>query len=356
MILGWTVSRVSNDASNYQTADLIVDHQPYWFFKYWPVKADVDVVGHKQLPVLDKIEKKVLKFNLFFPVEVLFKKYDLIICFHSQSAIIYLLFRWLLNINAPPFILIDIEGVARKQGTRFWFLLKRIISKASRLLYFASVQKEDYDRFLPEMYERSKFIHWGVDSSRYKTIDVPVEDYIISIGSHGKNFRDWDTLIKAMRLLEVEGRKTRLLIVGKSGFSETDTSLANIPGNIDFIEKQDLYKLNEMTCKAKFAVLALPERRHSYAQMTLLGCMALGKAVIVSKVFGVVDCVKDMETAVFHEPGNDDDLASKLRFLLDNPDKSRLIGMNAKKSIETDYQESIMAREIYESAEGVIKK
>ncbi|MDP3024953.1 MAG: glycosyltransferase, partial [candidate division Zixibacteria bacterium] len=72
-----------------------------------------------------------------------------------------------------------------------------------------------------------------------------------------------------------------------------------------------------------------------------------GKAVIVAKTPGVIDYVEDGENALFYELANPNDLREKIEFLLNNPSEIERLGANARKSVESHYNEKNMAQNIY---------
>ncbi|MDH4222745.1 MAG: glycosyltransferase family 4 protein [candidate division Zixibacteria bacterium] len=347
MTVGWEVQNVKKDDKSKHISNLLLPDQKYGFFRYWPANnLKFEVIGYKKIPLFSIIEKKFLHFHLFQSLRILHKmrKYDLLIFFHSQMGIVPALFKSIFKLKTP-LILIDVEGLGRKNSRYVLPFLKKAISSIDHLFYFASVQKEDYQRYLPEIIPRSDFIPLGLDPSRFSTNGAKVEDYILSIGYQGTNFRDWRTLIKAYAQLNT---KTRLLIVGRNKLEPEEIGGEKLPSGIEFLKKTNLLTLNEITSRAKFVVLSLPERRHSFAQLTLLGCMALGKGLVISRVSSVTDYLKDKEDALLVEPDNSKDLADKMKLLLNNPDLVVKLGQIAKKKVESKYTENRMAQAIYQ--------
>ena len=96
--------------------------------------------------------------------------------------------------------------------------------------------------------------------------------------------------------------------------------------------------------KARFAILPLPERNQSLGQLSVLFLMTMGKAVIVSKVIGVEDYVEEGVTGLFYEPGDPDDLASKIKMLMDNPELALQMGQKARKVVEQKFNDRIMGQ------------
>jgi glycosyltransferase involved in cell wall biosynthesis len=273
------------------------------------------------------------------------KKYDLLIFFHSQIGLIPALFKSIFRIKTP-LVLIDVEGLGRKNKWYVRPFIRKAISGIDQLFYLASIQKEDYQRYYPEIISKSAFLPLGIDLTRFSSNGAKEEDYIVSIGYQSSDFRDWKTLLKAYAQLKT---KTRLLILGKEKFEPEEIGYEKVPEGVEFTGKKDLVTLNEITSKARFVVLPLPERRHAFAQMTLLGCMALGKGLIVSKVSSVTDYLKDKKEGILFEPYNPEDLAEKMQILLDNRELVKKMGKKAQLTVRKRFSEPLMAEKIKET-------
>jgi len=346
MCVGWEVQPVKEDDKRKHPADLLLPNQKYWFFKHWQEdNLEIEVMGYKRIPFLSLIEKKILHFHLFQSLRVLpkMKKYDLLIFFHSQIGLIPALFKSIFRIKTP-LVLIDVEGLGRKNKWYVRPFIKKALAEIDQLFYLASIQKEDYQRYYPEIISKSNFLPLGIDLTRFSCNGAKEEDYIVSIGYQSSDFRDWKTLIRAYGQLNT---KTKLLILGKEKFEPQEIGYEKIPDGVEFIRKTNLSTLNEITSKAKFVVLPLPERRHAFGQMTLLGCMALGKGVIVSRVSSVIDYVKDKEEGILVEPFNPENLAEKMKLLLDNPGLAIQSGRKARRKLKNNFTEDKMAQTIY---------
>ena len=353
MVVGCEVQQAKEDDIRKHPADLSLPNQRYWFFKHWPEdNLKIDVMGYKKIPFFNKIEKKILHFHLFQSLRILpkMKKYDLVIFFHSQIGIIPALFKSIFKIKTP-LVLIDVEGLGRKNKWYHLPFIKKALRGIDKLFYLASIQKEDYQRYLPEIINKSDFLPLGIDLTRFSSNGAKEDDYIVSIGYQGPDFRDWKTLIKAYGQLKT---KTKLLIVGREKFKPEEVDYEKIPLGVEFVGKTDLSTLNEITSKAKFVVLPLPERRHALGQMTLLGCMAMGKAVVVSRVPGIIDYVRDKENALLVEPSDALDLKSKMEFLMSEPEKRKTLERKARETIEREFNEIEMAQGIFKAVSKIL--
>lgn len=206
-----------------------------------------------------------------------------------------------------------------------------------KILYHTSSQIKYYKQFFPWVVNKSVFLKFGTDLEFFdfnKLKDKPKKDYIICVG-YAK--RDWDTLVRAYSESNI---KLKLKLVG-----HIDEKYYKIDGveQIDFIPINEL--INEIY-NSKFSVLPLESFNYSYGQMTLMQQMALGKCVVAARVPSLIDYVINNETAIFYSPGDVEDLKSKLCDLVGRSSYVDKVGKRARKYLEKECNEQIMAKEI----------
>jgi glycosyltransferase involved in cell wall biosynthesis len=343
-LVGWEILKVKQDDKSRHPANLLLPDERYWFFKYWPkdnLKVGVMALGKNAI-----FARKILRFYFWTPFKALLRafKYDLILCFHSQVGLPLAFMMWLLNIKTR-LVIIDVEGFGRKhRAWQRWFI-SQALKRVCLVFYLAKIQKEDYAKYYPEILNGIEFLPLGVDLSRFLYTSSKTEDYILSIGYQGSDFRDWKTLINAYNLLKT---KTKLVIVGRTNLLPGEIGNSSLE-NVEFVKMCSLPKVNEYVSKCRFVVLPLTERRQALGQMTLLGAMALGKAIIVPEVPGVKDYVRGNQDGIFYESGNAYDLKKKMQYLLDNPSVIKKLGKEAKNSADAKFSDKIMSIQMFEA-------
>ena len=90
---------------------------------------------------------------------------------------------------------------------------------------------------------------------------------------------------------------------------------------------------------------------------TMLAIMA-GLPVIASRLGAMMEIVEDGVTGLLFETGNAGDLASKVRWAIDNMEDMKRMGENAREVYHTRYSESINCEQlisINQEALGVAK-
>jgi glycogen synthase len=86
-----------------------------------------------------------------------------------------------------------------------------------------------------------------------------------------------------------------------------------------------------------------------------LEAMASGLAVVASRRGGFPEIITDGKNGLLFEPGNVTELTGILSRLLAQPTLRKNLGMNARKSIETIYNSSIVCKHTESFYENVIK-
>ncbi|MBM2832855.1 MAG: hypothetical protein HW406_16 [Candidatus Brocadiaceae bacterium] len=82
--------------------------------------------------------------------------------------------------------------------------------------------------------------------------------------------------------------------------------------------------------------VVLPSEWYENNPMSVLESFALGKPVIGSRIGGIPELVKDNKTGLTFEPGNAEDLCSKIECLINNKDLVGEMGRNARKFVERE--------------------
>lgn len=161
------------------------------------------------------------------------------------------------------------------------------------------------------------------------------------------------TLLDAAKLLQRRGSKILVNVVGDGQMMNElrDKVAVERISNVRFLgylKHENVYR----EIKNNLAVV-LPSECYENNPLSVLEAFALGKPVIGSRRGGIPELVKDHERGVTFEPGNPEDLAAKIEFLVNNPDKAELMGKKARDHVEKElnaekHYQGLM--EIYEQA------
>ena len=145
----------------------------------------------------------------------------------------------------------------------------------------------------------------------------------------GLEFRDYDTLIAAVRGLDVE-----LVIAAASPWSKRSNELeaAPLPENVTMC-KLSLFDLRQLYADAMFVVMPLREVEFQAGVTTILEAMSMSKPVVCSRTRGQTDVIIDGTTGVYVPPGDAGALRRAITSLLDDADMTTRLGKAAREWI-----------------------
>ena len=340
MLVNWKIEYCNSVPKSKQPPDYCIKGEDYWFYRYFKNKPEVDVIDISSFPALENFEKNKLHFYIHQGLKAVprLDKYDLVVSHGMPSAVIVALWQHLFK-KRVKHIVFDIGcfNSAAESG-RIMKIMQKISKSIDGIIYHTKCQKEYYEKYYPWLANKSEFIRFGTDLEFFDNGKLKKSNdygkYIVCIGA---SRRDWDTLIKAYKLLDTD---LELRIIG-----HTDEKYNGIKGvkQIPFIPVTDM--INQIY-NARRCVLPLESFNYSYGQMTFLQQMALGKCVIAANVPSLNGYAEDKKTAVFYEAKNENSLADSVNFVLDNPKEEAKIISNARDYLKNECNERIMAEQI----------
>lgn len=165
------------------------------------------------------------------------------------------------------------------------------------------------------------------------------------------------TFLKAMKLLQDNDTVTlKVNIIGEGPLK--DTLRKNAAGenvhNIRFLGYLKGEALYREIKKSK--VVILPSEWYENNPISVLEAFALGKPVIGANIGGIPELVKNNITGLTFEPGNVKDLAEKIKCLLENPEKIKTMGENARLFVEQELNAEKYYQRIIQIYQSIMKK
>lgn len=174
-------------------------------------------------------------------------------------------------------------------------------------------------------------------------------NYLVFIGRLSKE-KGASILLDAFTIINKEYPDIHLKILGSG--SEQDRLQEKIKKyhlkNIDFVGRKNFYEVLESLKNSMLMIM--PSIWYECFPMTIREAYACGKPVIASNLGSLAEIVKDGKNGLLFEPGNAEDLAEKIRWMVNNPDACIEMGKNARKEFEEKYTEERnfkMLMEIY---------
>ena len=123
--------------------------------------------------------------------------------------------------------------------------------------------------------------------------------------------------------------------------------------NVQALGLQSPAEISLLMQRATF--LILPSEWYEGFPLVLVEALAHGLPVLASNLGSMVDIIEDGKTGLLFEPGNAEDLASKLNWLLENPNECAWLGTNARQVYldKYTYEENVkQLLEIYQLDNG----
>ncbi len=219
----------------------------------------------------------------------------------------------------------------------------------------------------PSIFFKYKLIEYGFEAS--KVINIPhfidntfsdtatendcEEDYIVYIGrlSYEKGLL---TLLKAISIVN----SVKLYLVGDGPMRDAieqyvrRNNLSNKILLLGYIG--DVDRLKEIIRKALF--LVFPSECYETFGLSVVESYVLGKPVIGSKIGAIKEVVRDGETGILFESGNAHDLADKIRWLLNHPEKRNEMGKRAKGLVRNEYNAELHYERIMRVYRSALKR
>jgi len=250
---------------------------------------------------------------------------------------IHHLYRYTLEMLKPSIIsrLLNLDNEVGLEP----FIEKIVINQADRIIAVSNFTKRCLLSFYKVPSSKVIVIHNGVYPKDYEIEDpsplkeklgLTNEYKILSVGGlYYFERKGLDVLLKAFRILLNE-KRARLIIVG-GGKQNPVKALANKLGvnkNVSFtgcVDNLTLRKLYNI-CD----VFVLPSLVEGFG-LVLLEAMVAGKPVVASRAAAIPELIKDEVNGKLFKTGDPLEAARALKFLAENPDIAKEIGMRNKK-------------------------
>jgi glycosyltransferase involved in cell wall biosynthesis len=187
------------------------------------------------------------------------------------------------------------------------------------------------------MRERIRVIHSGVDAEKFKPSpaatrarhDPPV------IGSMAvlEERKGHRVLLEAARLLKAQGHRAKYFLAGEGSLRKELQTLAQRLGLADDVRFFGFVS-DPASFLSEIDIFALPSLYEGLG-VAALEAMAAGKPVVVSRVGGLAEIVRDSDNGLLVTPGNSTELAGALAKLLNDPSLACQLVVNAAERVKS---------------------
>lgn len=235
--------------------------------------------------------------------------------------------------------------LAGRKGVKH-VMIAHVLSVAKKMMFLDQWGVQAYiDTFIVYASWQKRFIEerWQVPSESVRYTPFMVDGRFFSpqqvtpqprrmICAVGLEFRDYPTLVEAVRGLDVE-----VVIAAASPWSKRadSTQGATLPPNVT-VRKFTQYELRQLYADSCFVVMPLYNVDFQAGVTAILEAMAMEKAVICSRTPGQTDVIEEGQTGLYVAPGDPAALRERIAFLLANPTLAQQMGQAGRRRIEME--------------------
>jgi glycosyltransferase involved in cell wall biosynthesis len=253
------------------------------------------------------------------------KRYDAIVSWGERFGLPLSALLKATNARTPHIALFSWISTPKKAA-----VLRRTHSHIHRLVVWSSIQYEFAVDTLGIPASRVVQLRWLVDQKFWRPIHRPT-DMICAVG---REMRDYATLVNAVRDWNVPCHIAAKVDVGKTDAWMTDLRDVNaLPPHITFGTKP-YPELRELYARSRFVVLPLYPTDTDNGITAMTEAMAMGKAVICTRVDGQRDLLQDGVNGIFVPPRDSRALRQAMEHLWNNPDECERMGREGRKRVE----------------------
>jgi glycosyltransferase involved in cell wall biosynthesis len=252
-------------------------------------------------------------------------RYDAIVSWSERAGLPLATLLKVTNARTPHVALFSWISTPKKAA-----VLRRVHSHIHRLVLWSSIQYDFAVNVLGIPASRVVQLRWLVDQRFWRPMNVPT-DMICAVG---REMRDYATLVEAIRDWNVPCHIAAKVDVGKTDQWMTDLRDPEaLPRHITFGSKP-YPELRALYARSRFVVLPLHPTDTDNGVTAMTEAMAMGKAVICTRVDGQRDVLQDGVNGIFVPPRDPRALRESIEYLWSHPEECERMGREGRKRVE----------------------
>jgi len=179
-----------------------------------------------------------------------------------------------------------------------------------------------------------------------KKWQIPFRDKVIIFTGTPRPHKGLDDLLRAMSLVDSKHKVTLLVVGGKLNGQIQERLLNNMRSRIKEVGYQPHEVMPELLHLSDLVVLPQKKSPISKAQIPakVFEAMAMAKPIITTAISDLPEILKDC--GIIIEPGDIEDLAKNIQYLLENPRIGYMMGKKARKKCIELYNYEANAKKI----------
>jgi glycosyltransferase involved in cell wall biosynthesis len=252
-------------------------------------------------------------------------RYDAIVSWNERIGLPLAAILKASNARTPHIALFSWISTPRKAA-----FLRRVHSHIHRLVVWSSIQYDFAVDTLGIPPSRVVQLRWLVDQQFWRPMKGPT-DMICAVG---REMRDYATLVEAIRDWDVPCHIAAKVDVGKTDRWMTDLrDPGALPSHIT-VGSKPYPELRALYARSRFVVLPLHPTDTDNGVTAMTEAMAMGKAVICTRVDGQRDVLQDGVNGLFVAPHDPRALRQSIEYLWNHPEECERMGLEGRKRIE----------------------
>jgi len=239
-----------------------------------------------------------------------------------------------------------------KGGREYWCLLKNCRSNILESIAYAlrNAIARKYRLLLdnvtlyisPSEFVKSRLVDAGILQARIivvpNLVSMPVSEVRASDGKYAA-YVGRISQEKGINTLLASARYSGLPLRLAGDYSPMQKTVATASPKVQFVGSLKREQLDMFYRNARFLVVS----SICFETFCLVAAEAMshGLPVIASRIGALPEVVEDGITGLLFEPGNSEDLASKMKFLWENPDLCQRMGLAGREKAIKEYSEDV---------------
>jgi glycosyltransferase involved in cell wall biosynthesis len=202
-------------------------------------------------------------------------------------------------------------------------LIEEVLRTASKIIVYNKIIK---DRIV-EYNNQVMIIPSGVDISKFHPPEHKREDNTILMAGRIRDpLKGFSTLRRAVEIIRNRGKNISVLVTGE--YKSKDRYITST----GWLGREELPLLYQ-----KATLCVVPSIWPEPFGIVAIESMACGCPVIASDTGGLKEMINDGADGILFQPGNADELAEKIQYLLDNRALRKKLGERAREKVCAQY-------------------
>ena len=228
------------------------------------------------------------------------------------------------------------------------WLYKKAFKKVDKAIFLNNDDKQEFLRRKLVKEEKCEIIHGiGVDLERFTYSEVKNSNVFLMIARLLKTKGVFE-YCEAARIVKQKHPEAQFNYLGGEG----TVSIEDVK---EYMDKGELNYLGEVQDVRPYiedcGVFVLPSYREGLP-VSVMEAEAVGRAILASDCEGCRETVKDGYNGYLIEKRNSQALADKMCWFIENPEKVKEMGINARKFAEENFDEKIINTQILKIIEN----